>query len=105
MVQRKLRLKILPTAVSDLKEITSYIAKDSINYARIEYKRIITFLNKIPLQPLMGKEFHYKSIKAYQLVFRNYIIIYTSDKLFINIITIHHHSRLISNNPNLDYND
>ena len=103
MVQRKLRLNILPTAVSDLKEITSYIAKDSINYARIEYKRIITFLNKIPLQPLMGKEFRYKSIKAYQSVFRNYIIIYTSDKLFI--ITIHHHSRLISNNPNLDYND
>ena len=83
MVQRKLRLNILPTAVSDLKEITSYIAKDSINYARIEYKRIITFLNKIPFQPLMGKEFPYKSVKAYQLVYRNYIIIYTSDKLFI----------------------
>ena len=105
MVQRKLWLNILPTSVSDLKEITSYIAKDFINYARIEYKRIITFLNKIPLQQLMGKEFHYKSIKAYHLVFRNYIIIYTSDILFINIITIHHHSRLISNNPNLDYND
>ena len=49
MAQRKLRLNVLPTAVSDLKEITSYIAKDSINYAQIEYKRIITFLNKIPL--------------------------------------------------------
>lgn len=105
MVQRKLQLKILPSAVSDLKEITSFIAKDSINYARIEYQRIITFLKKIPFQPFIGKEFHYKSLTAYQLVFRNYLIIYTIDEDFINIITIHHHARLLSNNPNLDNND
>lgn len=104
MVQRKLRLKILPTAISDLKEIASYIALNSPKYAKIEVDRIIAFLRKIPTHPLKGKSFFYKNIEAHQLIFKHYLIIYKIDDSFIVILTIHHSARLISNHPNLDDN-
>jgi toxin ParE1/3/4 len=34
-----------------------------------------------------------------ELLFKNYRIVYDIDENQINILSIHHHSRLISNNP------
>jgi toxin ParE1/3/4 len=34
-----------------------------------------------------------------EFIFRNYRIIYKASPAQINILSIHHHSRLISNNP------
>lgn len=42
-----------------------------------------------------------------EMIFGNYRIIYelTKDQTKIEILTIHHHSRLLSNNPALDNED
>jgi plasmid stabilization system protein ParE len=55
----------------------------------------------LPKQPLSGRvvpELNNENLR--ELIFRNYRIIYEiiPDKQ-INILTIHHHARLVSNNP------
>jgi toxin ParE1/3/4 len=95
------RIILSKIARLDLKEIVDYIKRDSIRYAELEKKKIIEAIDKIPNQPLSGRivpELENENIR--ELIFRNYRIIYriVSDKQ-INILTIHHHARLISNNP------
>jgi toxin ParE1/3/4 len=91
---------ILPTAKIDLKEIVNYIAKDSPKYARLEKFLIIKAIEKLYTNPHLGVPFDYKSINARSIVFRNYFIIYRyKTELLLEIIAIHHHARLISNNP------
>lgn len=85
----------------DLKNIVAYIKRDSVRYAELEKKRIIDAINKLPNQPLSTRivpELDSEDLR--ELIFRNYRIIYkiASDKQ-INILTIHHHARLIGNNP------
>lgn len=95
-----IKIIILPTARVDIKAIVSYIAKDSPKYARLEKFLIIDKIEKLRKVPELGRPFEYKSINARQLVFRNYLIIYRlKTELLIEILAIHHHSRLISNNP------
>lgn len=89
------------TAKFDLKEIVDYIKRDSIKYALREKKKIEEAINKIPRQPFSGRvvpEIGDENLR--ELIFRNYRIVYEIiSKDRINIITIHHHSRLFSNNP------
>ncbi|HWZ04383.1 MAG TPA: type II toxin-antitoxin system RelE/ParE family toxin [Mucilaginibacter sp.] len=89
------------TAKFDLKEIVDYIKRDSIKYALLEKKKIEDAINKIPRQPLSGRivpELDDENLR--ELIFRNYRIIYEIiSEHQINIITIHHHARLFSNNP------
>ena len=47
-----------------------------------------------------GKHFEIRGGKEiFSIVFRNYIIFYTVSEMQISILSIHHHARLISNNP------
>jgi plasmid stabilization system protein ParE len=85
----------------DLKEIIDYIKRDSEYYATLEKVRIIAAIDKIPLQIFAGRIApELDNPKIREVIFRNYRIIYdvVSDKQ-INILSIHHHSRLIGNNP------
>ena len=85
----------------DLKEIIEYIKRNSIKYAYLEKKKIIEAVDKLELQPYLGRvvpELNDKNLREF--IFRNYRIIYqiiSADQ--IHILTIHHHARLISNNP------
>lgn len=95
------KIVISKTARLDLKEIVDYISLDSIKYALLEKKKIIDAINKLPKHPLSGRvvpELNNETLR--ELIFRNYRIIYQiiSDQQF-NILTIHHHARLFSNNP------
>ena len=93
-------LVILQTAKIDLKEIVSYIAKGSPKYAKLEKFLIIKAIEQLYTNPDLGTPFNYKSINARSIVFRNYFIIYRyKTELLLEIIAIHHHARLISNNP------
>ncbi|MHB8206040.1 type II toxin-antitoxin system RelE/ParE family toxin [Mucilaginibacter sp.] len=88
-------------AKADLKEIIEYIKRDSIRYAYLEKEKIEKAIDKLLLQPLLGRvmpDLDNESLR--ELIFQNYRIIYQviSDKK-IHILTIHHHARLISNNP------
>jgi toxin ParE1/3/4 len=89
------------TARFDLREIVDYIKLDSVKYAVLEKKKIKDAIDKLPQQPLSGRvvpELNNENLR--ELIFRNYRIIYelASEKQ-INILSIHHHARLISNNP------
>lgn len=97
---RLIRIEILPTAKSDLQEIVSFIAQGSRKYANLEKRLIIGAIDQLADFPNLGKPFDYRSIDARQLVFRNYLIIYRyKTESLLEILTIHHHSRLIGNNP------
>ncbi|MDB5032151.1 type II toxin-antitoxin system RelE/ParE family toxin [Mucilaginibacter sp.] len=94
------RIEILPTAKIDLKEIVDFIAQGSNRYAVLEKQLIINAINQLLDFPNLGKPFDYKSIDARQLVFKNYLIIYRyKTETVLEILTIHHHARSITNNP------
>jgi toxin ParE1/3/4 len=86
-------------AVRDLKEIYDYIKRDSPYYAKKEREFIRAAIQKLKLNPLSCKQFENDNLTR-ELVFKNYRIIYdiVPDKR-IEILTIHHHARLIGNNP------
>ena len=84
-----------------LKEIYNYIRRDSIRYAFKEIESIRFAIRKLKLNPLMGRRFE-KSDDEFtrELIFKNYRIVYDIDPAkTIIILSIHHHARLITNNP------
>ena len=87
-------------ATYDLKSIFDYINRNSNKFAQLEISKIKTFIKVLKSFPLKGK--YYETVKGREirlLVFRYYIIFYTNTGDRILILTIHHHARLISNNP------
>lgn len=100
MAKRRIRIEILPTAKTDLKEIVDFIARGSLRYAKLEKQLIINAIDKLAGFPNLGRPFEYRSIDALQFVFRNYMIIYRfKTESLLEILSIHHHARLIGNNP------
>jgi toxin ParE1/3/4 len=88
-------------ALRDLKEIYDYIRRDSLFYAKKEVQSIRATIQKLKSHPLMGKKFEkFNDELTRELVYKNYRIIYdlVPDEQIV-VLTIHHHSRLISNNP------
>ena len=96
-------LKIVYSKLSlyDLKGIYDYIRRDSLRYSQREIKLIRAAIQQLKKHPLMGRKFENANDElTRELIFKNYRIVYDiiPDKQ-INILTIHHHSRLIANNP------
>jgi toxin ParE1/3/4 len=90
----------LDAAVQDLASIYKYIAWDSIKYAKLEVEKIKSFCNSLISHPMKGRYYETKRGKEIRsAVFKNYIIFYSAEDARIEILSIHHHSRLISNNP------
>jgi toxin ParE1/3/4 len=95
------KIVLSKTARFDLKGIVDYIKRDSVKYAQLEKKKIQDAIDKLPQQPLAGRvvpELNNNNLR--ELIFRNYRIIYeVASEKQINILSIHHHARLIYNNP------
>ena len=88
-------------AQQDLKEIFNYINRDSFRYAKNEIQLIRTAIRKLKSNPLLGHAFEKANDElTRELSFRNYRIVYDiiSDNQIL-ILSIHHHARLITNNP------
>lgn len=88
-------------APEDVENIAMFIAKDSSRYAEIQSARFFERTEILKSQPEIGRivpELGEKSIR--QLNEGNYRMIYqvASDSR-INILTVHHQRRLLSNNP------
>jgi toxin ParE1/3/4 len=95
-----LKVIYLEVAIWDLQSIYKYIAQDSKKYAGLEVNKIKLFIDSLKSFPFKGK--YYETIKGQEIrsiVFRNYIIFHTVSKEQVRILSIHHHARLISNNP------
>jgi toxin ParE1/3/4 len=101
MAKRRLvAIEILPVAKKDLQEIVDFIARGSLKYAKLEKRLIVDAISQLYYFPNLGTPFDYKSIDARKLTFRNYLVIYRfKTENLIEVLTIHHHARLIANNP------
>ncbi|MBE9586110.1 type II toxin-antitoxin system RelE/ParE family toxin [Mucilaginibacter sp. JRF] len=75
--------------------------KDSPYYAKNEVDDIRTAIRKLKLNSLLGKRFERSEDDTLrELIFKNYRIIYQIiSPEQINILSIHHHARSITNNP------
>jgi plasmid stabilization system protein ParE len=93
-------------AKDDLKNIFEYIKRDSLIYARKEINAIRSRISKVRLNLYVGKKFeNFNNDNIRELIFKNYRIIYEIESDRIIILTIHHHSRLLYNNPALNDED
>lgn len=88
-------------ALQDLKDIYDYIRRDSYHYAKKERDSIRNAIKSLKTNPYSGKQFEKSNDElTRELVFKNYRIIYDLIPEYrINILSIHHHARLIINNP------
>jgi toxin ParE1/3/4 len=93
-------------SLKDLEEIGEYISKDSPKYAKLTLEKLIETANLIESSQLIGRvvpEVNQKDIR--ELITGNYRIIYQIlEKEYAYILTVHHSSRLLSNNPAIKKN-
>ncbi len=88
-------------SLTDLEEIGDYISRDSHNYAMLTLEKLIETAKLIETNPLIGRVVpEVKQTNIREIITGNYRIIYQiSNKGFAYVLTIHHSSRLFSNNP------
>ena len=92
-----------PRAIKDINEIATYISKDSLQYAQAQTRLFFStafVLEKYPYRGRPVPELGMTNIR--QLLCGHFRIIYevfSEDE--VAILTIHHQSRLVSNNPTL----
>ena len=88
-------------SIRDIENIAEFIAKDSEKYAIIQTQRFFEVVGVLTSQPEIGKivpELNRSNIK--ELILGNYRIIYVIKlNQEIDIITVHHSKRLLTNNP------
>mgnify|MGYP000300744892 CR=1 FL=1 len=84
-------------AKSDLKSIAEFISRDSVRYAKSQISRIKQRTSILKNHPLAGRTVpEYEVQEVRELIEGNYRIIYKLvDKERIDILTIHHSSRMM----------
>lgn len=96
-------VKVIWTARSlrDLEEIGDYISKDSSKYAKLTLEKLIGMAKHIETNRLFGRIVPEVGQSQFrEIITGNYRIIYqTKTKESAYILTVHHSSRLLSNNP------
>lgn len=88
-------------ALNDVTAIAEYIALDSATYARLQTNLFFDRAEILAFQPYAGREVpELNKPEIRELIIGNYRMIYSvvSD-LRIDILTVHHSRRLLSNNP------
>lgn len=90
-------------AIEDINGIAEFIARDSERYAEIQVMRFFAEEDCISSNPLAGRivpeiaEHHIREV-----IVGNYRIIYEIiDDKRLDVLTVHHSSRLLSNNPTI----
>jgi toxin ParE1/3/4 len=94
-------------ALADLEDISEYISKDSSRYAKMTLEKLLERAKMVGSNTLIGRivpELNQKHIR--EIIAGNYRIIYqTTDLKLAFILTVHHSSRLLSNNPAINLDD
>ncbi|MCX6155230.1 MAG: type II toxin-antitoxin system RelE/ParE family toxin [Candidatus Kapabacteria bacterium] len=98
------KVKWTKDAVSDLRRIAEYIEVDSYKYSIITIKFLFDSTKILEHSPNAGRvvpEFRNETIR--ELIRGNYRVVYKiTNKERIDILTVHHSKRLLSNNPLLE---
>ena len=85
-------------AIENLIHIGEYIEQDSVKYAEIVVNKIFDITEILEQHPFAGRmvpEFSKKHIR--ELIYSNYRIIYAIvSESMVDILTIHHSARLLS---------
>jgi toxin ParE1/3/4 len=95
--------KIIWTArsLSDLEDISDFISKDSIRYAKLTLEKLLESAKMIERNQKIGRivpELNQNDIR--EIITGDYRIIYQVINAELSyILSIHHSSRLFSNNP------
>ncbi|UKJ09125.1 type II toxin-antitoxin system RelE/ParE family toxin [Solitalea lacus] len=90
-------------SIHDIEHIADFIALDSERYAEIQVQRFFDAVEILETQPKAGRivpEFNNQAVR--EIIQGNYRIIYrivSAD--LIDVLTVHHSRRLLSNNPAL----
>ncbi len=90
-----------PSALKDIDTIAAYISKDSIQAAENIVELFFDKAEVLTKHPKFGKPVPEANDPAFReiLVSRYRIIYELVNSKSVNIITVHHQSRLIKNNP------
>jgi len=88
-------------AINDIDKIAEFIAKDSEHYAKIQVQRFFSAAKVLEKQPTSGKIVPEKQDPLIrEILIGNYRIIYRIvSSVKVDVITVHHSKRLLSNNP------
>lgn len=87
-------------SIDDLNNIAEFISKDSPKYARLFIEKIFDRSEILTTHPNSGRivpEIKDESIR--ELIFNSYRIIYKLYSKRIDVLTVHHGSRLLKNSP------
>jgi len=90
-----------PTSLDDIEAIAEYISKDSFQAARSQVNLIFEKAELLAEHPMAGKPVpELKDAQYREVLVSRYRIIYkiVSDSE-VYILTVHHQSRLLANNP------
>ena len=88
-----------PRAANDLRDICEYIAKDSNYYAREVARNIYKRIEDLPKFPRSGREVpEYDDVNLREKIYKSYRIVYRIKPEIIEIVTIHHSSRIFPEN-------
>jgi toxin ParE1/3/4 len=88
------KLEWSPKTLKELEEIFEYIAEDSREYALIFVSKLIAATKSKVDFPMLGRIVpEFKNIKIREKIFKNYRIIYRFENDIIEIITIFHNAR------------
>jgi addiction module RelE/StbE family toxin len=92
-----------PRSLKDIDEIADYISRDSFQYAEAQVSQFFSKVKIIEKQPLAGRMVpELKEFSLRQLLCGHYRIIYEIiNPEQVGVITIHHQSRLLKNNPGM----
>ena len=86
------------SALNDIDAIAEYIAIDSYFYATEFVKKIFAATQKLEKFPEIGKVVPELHNSYREVLFKRYRIIYRIEGGKVYIISVHHSSRLLSNN-------
>jgi toxin ParE1/3/4 len=88
-------------AIQDLEDIADYISNDSVRYAELTVQRLFEAVDILLTHPKAGRivpEFNQEELR--ELIRGNYRIVYRIlNKTRIDVLTVHHSARLLSNSP------
>lgn len=90
-------------ALKDIDNIAEFISKDSLKYAKIQTQIFFERVESLFTQPELGRVVpELQKKKILELIVGNYRIVYRIISLKrIDILTIHHSRRLLTNNPTI----
>ena len=91
-------------SLNDIENISEFISKDSEKYAKVQAERFFNTVKILDTHPKAGRTVpEISDRKIRELICGNYRIVYKIvNENLIDILTIHHGNRLLSNNPGID---